>query len=105
MAVKKVKPTTPGRRSAKYDDFSDITKVKPEKSLITIKKKRGGRNAQGKITVRHRGGGAKRYIRKIDYKRIYKENIKFSLIISLKINPHGFSLNLSIIPHDKSLIF
>ena len=69
MGIKKVKPTTPGRRQATFDDFSDITKTKPEKSLIVIKKKRSGRNSQGKITVRHRGGGAKRYIRIIDFKR------------------------------------
>lgn len=67
--IKKVKPTTPGRRQATFEDFSDITKKKPEKSLIIIKKNKGGRNFQGKITVRHRGGGAKRYIRKIDFKR------------------------------------
>ncbi|MDD5071996.1 MAG: 50S ribosomal protein L2 [Patescibacteria group bacterium] len=69
MGIKKVKPTTPGRRQATFDDFSDITKSKPEKNLIVIKKKKGGRNAQGKITIRHRGGGAKRYIRQIDFKR------------------------------------
>ncbi len=69
MGIKKVKPTTPGRRGATFDDFSDITKSRPEKNLIIIKKKTGGRNAQGKITVRHRGGGAKRYIRQIDFKR------------------------------------
>ena len=69
MGIKKVKPTTPGRRGATFDDFSDITRRKPEKSLITIRKRTGGRNAQGKITIRHRGGGAKRYIRKIDFKR------------------------------------
>lgn len=67
--IKKVKPTTPGRRQASFEDFSDITRKKPEKRLIVIQKKRGGRNAQGKITVRHRGGGAKRYIRMIDFKR------------------------------------
>jgi len=70
MGIKKVKPTTPGRRGATFDDFSDITKTKPEKNLITMKKKTGGRNSQGKITIRHRGGGAKRYIRIIDFKRI-----------------------------------
>lgn len=69
MGIKKVKPTTPGRRGATFDDFSDITKKRPEKKLVTIKKRSGGRNAQGKITIRHRGGGAKRYIRKIDFKR------------------------------------
>lgn len=69
MGIKKVKPTTPGRRQATFDDFSDITKTKPEKNLIIIKKRKGGRNAQGKITVRHQGGGAKRYIRQVDFKR------------------------------------
>ena len=69
MGIKKVKPTTPGRRQASFDDFSDITKKKPEKKLVIIKKRTGGRNAQGRITIRHRGGGAKRYIRIIDFKR------------------------------------
>jgi large subunit ribosomal protein L2 len=69
MGLKKVKPTTPTKRRASFDDFSDITKTKPEKNLIIIKKRHAGRNSQGKITVRHRGGGSKRYIRKIDYKR------------------------------------
>lgn len=69
MGIKKVKPITPGRRRATYDDFSDLTKSKPEKRLIRPKKRTGGRNAQGKTTVRHRGGGAKRNIRIIDYKR------------------------------------
>ena len=70
MAIKKLKPNTPKRRHATYDDFSDLTKkVKAEKSLMVIKKKRSGRNNQGKITVRHRGGGAKRKYRIIDFKR------------------------------------
>ncbi|KKR19936.1 MAG: 50S ribosomal protein L2 [Parcubacteria group bacterium GW2011_GWE2_39_37] len=69
MGIKKVKPTTPGRRSATFDDFKDITKSEPEKSLIIFKRKRGGRNNQGKITVRHQGGGARRFIRVIDTKR------------------------------------
>lgn len=69
MGIKKVKPTTPGRRQASFDDFSDITKTIPEKALLIAKKRKGGRNAQGKITIRHRGGGAKRHIRKVDYLR------------------------------------
>lgn len=69
MGIRKSKPTTPGRRQASFDDFSDITKTTPEKSLIMIKKKWSGRNRQGKITVRHQGGGVKRYIRLIDFKR------------------------------------
>ncbi|HMB65894.1 MAG TPA: 50S ribosomal protein L2 [Patescibacteria group bacterium] len=69
MGIKKVKPTTPARRQALFDDFSDITKKKPEKSLTKSKKRGSGRNTQGKITVRHRGGGARRSLRKIDFKR------------------------------------
>ena len=69
MGVRQYKPTTPGRRQSSVDDFSDITKRKPEKSLIVIKKRSAGRNSQGRITVHHRGGGSKRYIRLVDFKR------------------------------------
>lgn len=69
MGVIKVKPTTPGRRQARFDDFLDITKTAPEKRLVISKKKGSGRNNTGKITVRHRGGGAKRNIRIVDFKR------------------------------------
>ncbi|MDO8592594.1 MAG: 50S ribosomal protein L2 [bacterium] len=69
MGIKIVKPTSPGRRSATFDDFLDITKTEPEKSLIVIRKSQAGRNNQGKITVRHQGGGVKRYIRQIDFFR------------------------------------
>ncbi len=69
MGIKKVKANTPGRREATFDDFKDLTKFTPEKRLIAIKKRRGGRNSQGKITVRHRGGGAKRFVRLVDFKR------------------------------------
>lgn len=69
MGIKIVKPTTAGRRSAKFDDFADITKTTPEKRLVISKIRCSGRNNTGKITVRHRGGGAKRNIRIIDMKR------------------------------------
>jgi large subunit ribosomal protein L2 len=69
MGIKKVKANTPGRREATFDDFKDITKFTPEKRLVTPKKKRGGRNSSGKITIRHRGGGAKRAVRLVDFKR------------------------------------
>lgn len=69
MGIKKVKPITPGRRRALFDDFSDITRTKPEKKLTLSKKRCSGRNNQGKITIRHRGGGAKRNIRIVDFKR------------------------------------
>lgn len=69
MAVKVYKPTTPGRRKSSVQSFAEITKHEPEKSLVVAKRRTGGRNNQGKITVRHRGGGAKRYIRKVDFMR------------------------------------
>jgi len=69
MGIKKVKPTTPGRRNASFDDFADITSTKPVKALSVGKKQKAGRNNTGKITIRHRGGGVKRKIRIIDYKR------------------------------------
>ena len=69
MAVKVYKPTTPGRRKSSVQDFSDITKTKPEKSLTAVLNKKAGRNNTGKITVRHRGGGVKRLYRIVDFKR------------------------------------
>ena len=69
MAVKQFKPTSPGRRGMSGFTFDEITKKKPEKSLLATQKKMAGRNTQGRITVRHRGGGTKRRIRIIDFKR------------------------------------
>ena len=69
MALKTYRPTSPGRRGMSGYTFEEITKDKPEKSLLTPLKKRGGRNNQGRITVRHRGGGVKRRLRTIDFKR------------------------------------
>lgn len=69
MAVKKFNPTTPSRRNMTMASFEEITTNVPEKSLLVSKKKTGGRNAQGKITVRHHGGGAKQKYRLIDFKR------------------------------------
>jgi large subunit ribosomal protein L2 len=69
MAVKQFKPTSPGRRGMSGFTFDEITKKKPEKSLLTTRKRVSGRNAQGRITVRHRGGGPKRRIRVVDFKR------------------------------------
>ncbi len=70
MAVRKLKPTTNGQRQFSVDDFSDITTKKPEKSLLVTKQKRSGRNAQGKITIRHRGGGVKQKYRLVDFKML-----------------------------------
>lgn len=74
MGIKTYNPYTPSRRNMTGLDFSEITKSKPEKSLVVSLKKNSGRNNQGKITVRHRGGGAKRKYRIIDFKR-RKDNI------------------------------
>ena len=69
MPVRQYRPTSPGRRGMSVSTFEEITKTKPEKSLTVRLKKHSGRNNQGRITVRHRGGGAKRAYRLIDFKR------------------------------------
>src|SRR5438270_13342073 len=69
MPIRKPKPTSPGRRFVSYPDFSEITKTEPEKTLVEGLSKSGGRNAHGRKTSRHRGGGAKRAYRRIDFKR------------------------------------
>src|SRR4051794_3793180 len=69
MPIKRYKPTSPGRRFATYEDRAQLTDKDPEKSLVTGLTKSGGRNANGRITSRHRGGGAKRRYRIIDFKR------------------------------------
>src|SRR5881397_2508368 len=69
MPLKKHKPTSPGRRFATWADFEEVTRTEPEKSLVEGLKKTGGRNSYGRVTSRHRGGGAKRLYRKIDFKR------------------------------------
>ncbi|MFD2925232.1 50S ribosomal protein L2 [Halobacillus naozhouensis] len=69
MAIKKFRPITNGRRHMSVSDFAEITTDKPERSLLTPLHKRGGRNNQGRLTVRHQGGGHKRHYRIIDFKR------------------------------------
>lgn len=69
MAIKVFRPTSPGRRGMSGATFEEITRDKPEKSLLEPLKKHSGRNNQGRITVRHRGGGAKRKLRMVDFKR------------------------------------
>src|SRR5450755_1453016 len=70
MPIRKPKPTSPGRRFVTYPDFAEITRSQPEKSLTEGLKKSGGRNSNGRKTARHRGGGAKRLYRTIDFKRL-----------------------------------
>jgi large subunit ribosomal protein L2 len=70
MPVKKYRPTSPGKRFITTIDFSDLSKVAPERSLVEIRKKHAGRNNNGHITVRHRGGGTRRLYRIVDFKRL-----------------------------------
>jgi large subunit ribosomal protein L2 len=69
MAIRKQKPTSPGRRFATWVERSEVTRSQPEKSLVKGKSSSGGRNSRGRVTSRHRGGGAKRKYRSIDFKR------------------------------------
>ena len=75
MAIRKYKPTTPGRRGSSVADFAEITRSTPEKSLLRPLSKTGGRNNQGRITTRHIGGGHKRQYRVIDFRRNDKDGV------------------------------
>ncbi|GAB19561.1 50S ribosomal protein L2 [Gordonia effusa NBRC 100432] len=75
MAIRKYKPTTPGRRGSSGSDFAEVTRNHPEKSLVRPLHGRGGRNAHGRITTRHKGGGHKRAYRLIDFRRNDKDGI------------------------------
>lgn len=86
MAVKTFKPTTPGRRQMSVASFSEITRSKPEKSLLATKKRTGGRNNNGRITSRWIGGGHKRRYRIIDFKRD-KEGIP-AKVVSIEYDPN-----------------
>ncbi len=86
MGIKKYNPYTPSRRQMTCSDFSEITKKTPEKSLVTSLKKNAGRNNQGKITVRHRGGGNRRKYRIIDFKR-QKDGIP-ATVIGIEYDPN-----------------
>ena len=76
MAIRKYKPTTPGRRGSSVADFAEITRSTPEKSLLRPLSKTGGRNNQGRITTRHIGGGHKRQYRVIDFRRNDKDGVQ-----------------------------
>ena len=94
MAIKSYKSTTNGRRGMTTLDNSELTKVKPEKSLLVTLKKNGGRNNQGRITVRHQGGGEKRKYRIIDFKRD-KDGI-IGTVASIEYDPNRTS-NIALI--------
>ena len=97
MAVKRFKAYTPSRRNMTVLDYSEITKKTPEKSLITTKKEKAGRNAQGKITVRHQGGGNRQKYRIIDFKR-NKENMP-ATVIGIEYDPNR-SANIALIQYE-----
>ena len=75
MAIRKYKPTTPGRRGSSVADFVEVTRTTPEKSLVRPLSKSGGRNNAGRITTRHIGGGHKRAYRVIDFRRHDKDGV------------------------------
>lgn len=95
MAIKTYNPYTPSRRHMTSSDFSEITKSTPEKSLVTSLKKNAGRNNQGKITVRHRGGGSRRKYRMIDFKRNSKDGIP-AVVLGIEYDPNR-SANIALI--------
>src|SRR5689334_17626438 len=90
MPIRKPKPTSPGRRFVTYSDFAEITKTEPEKTLVEGLKKSGGRNANGRKTARHRGGGAKRLYRKIDFKRNRKDGVP-AKVAAIEYDPNRSS--------------
>jgi large subunit ribosomal protein L2 len=85
MGLKKYKPTSPGRRDTVADDFADITKGKPEKSLLAPVRRTGGRNHHGRVTIRHRGGGHKRRYRIVDFKR---DKTGDATVMSIEYDPN-----------------
>ncbi|MFA5602616.1 MAG: 50S ribosomal protein L2 [Bacilli bacterium] len=97
MPIKNYKATTPGRRDMSTLEKANITKQKPEKSLTIALKKKGGRNNQGKITVRHQGGGVKRKYRLIDFKR-RKDNVK-GIVKAIEYDPNR-SCNIALIAYQ-----
>ena len=86
MAVKTFNPTSPARRNMTVSDFSSLTKKEPEKSLLVARSKSGGRNSYGRITVRHIGGGNRRKIRVIDWKRT-KDGIP-ATVVAIEYDPN-----------------
>lgn len=100
MGIKRYKPYTPSRRHMTVSDFSEITKKTPEKSLCVHLKKHSGRNNQGKITVRHRGGGHKIKYRIIDFKR--KKDDMFAEVIAIEYDPNR-SANIALLKYEDGI--
>ena len=105
MGIKTYNPYTPSRRNMTGSDFSEITKTTPEKSLVVSLKKNAGRNNQGKITVRHQGGGNRQKYRMVDFKRNSKDGIQ-ATVIGIEYDPNR-SANIALIGYadgEKSYI-
>ncbi len=96
MAIKKFRPTSPGRRFMTVSAFDEITKTEPERSLLAPLKRKGGRNSYGRITVRHRGGGHKRHYRIIDFKR-NKDGIP-AKVVGIEYDPNR-SANIALLSY------
>ena len=97
MAIRNLKPTTPGQRHASLPVFNEITKTKPEKSLLEPLRSSGGRNVHGHVTLRFRGGGHKRHYRIIDFKRD-KVGVK-GKVLSVEYDPNR-SARISLIGYE-----
>ncbi|WP_125767972.1 50S ribosomal protein L2 [Lapidilactobacillus wuchangensis] len=97
MAIVKYKPTTNGRRNMSGSDFAEITKTKPEKTLLESQSRIAGRNAHGHITVRHRGGGHKQQYRIIDFKRT-KDNVK-AIVKAIEYDPNR-TANIALLHYE-----
>ncbi len=97
MAIKTYKPTTPGHRQMSVTDYSVLSKVEPEKSLLTSLKKNSGRNSYGRITVRHRGGGNRRKYRIIDFKRD-KADMKAN-VLTIEYDPNR-SAHIALVQYE-----
>jgi len=97
MATKKFRPTTPSLRNTTVSDFAEITKKTPEKSLLSVKKEKSGRNNYGRITVRHQGGGNRQKYRIIDFKR-QKEDMT-ATVMGIEYDPNR-SANIALIQYE-----
>ena len=97
MATKKFRPVTPSLRNTTVSDFAEITKKTPEKSLLTVKKEKAGRNSYGRITVRHQGGGNRQKYRIIDFKR--KKDDMVAEVIGIEYDPNR-SANIALIKYE-----
>ena len=97
MGLRQIKPTTPGQRHARLPIFDEITKTKPEKSLLEPLHSSGGRNAHGHVTMRFRGGGHKRHYRRVDFKRD-KDGVK-GKVLSIEYDPNR-SARISLVAYE-----